>query len=347
MARMTVCLVLIAMLAITATAVAQEGLEEECWYDRICMSGYFHARYIDTDQANQFDTFDFRRMYVTIRGDMDRTTGIITLSRVGGDIRGRDTNIDLYNAFVDYQFGDRYAVQFGQVPTWFGLEAWEGSSVRDTLERAKILEGGPGFFFKGAPDRGIWLRRTPTADTWEPLIVFGVFNGQFRDDDANDDKGVSLDLKWNRPWGQFGASWFDADYVNVEGLFGQAAGSEADRNALDLYVRLNPAPWGVQAEWADGEMLGADRDGYYIHGSYLLPNEGDKVYARYQEFNADTATAGTNYEAWTLGWARQLDENNEITVEYTDADWTSSAGQGESTGSSDDMFGVQWQYAFQ
>ncbi|MEA3404103.1 MAG: porin [Armatimonadota bacterium] len=335
MTRLVVCMVLIAMLVTAATAVAQEGVEEESWYDRVSMSGYFHARYIDTDQEGEYDTFDFRRMYVTIRGEMDRTTGIITFSRVGPN----DPNIDLYNAFVDYKIGDRYAIQFGQVPTWFGLEAWEGSSVRDTLERAKILEGGPGFYFAGAPDRGIWLRRAPTPETWEPLIIFGVWNGQFRSDDANDDKNVSLDLKWNAPWGQFGASWFDGTYVD-------GTGNEADRGAVDLYVRLFPAPWGVQAEWADGELLGADRDGYYLHGSYLMPNGTDKVYGRYQEFNADTAMTSTNYEAWTLGWARELDENNEITVEYTDGDWTSSGGEDQSSGGSDDMFGVQWQYAF-
>ncbi len=339
MTRLTVCVVLVAMLISAGSALAQEGLEESCWYDRLCLAGYFQARYVDTDRDDMNDNFDFRRMFVTIRGDVDRTTGIVTFARVGPD----DPNIDLYNAFVDYSFGDRYAVQFGQVPTWFGLEAWEGSSVRDTLERAMILEGGgQGFWFAGAADRGIWLRRMPTADTWEPLVVLGAWNGQFRNDDANNDKNISLDLKWSRDWGMFGASWFDGTYVDGSGV-------ENPREAIDLYVRVFPQPFGFQAEWADGEMFGVDRDGYYLHANYDLPNGTDRAYARWQEFCAEMPGGNLEYDAWTVGFIRQLDENNELTLEYTDGDWEAGSGVGveqELPSGSDDMLALQWQYSF-
>ena len=161
MSRTLICVVLVAMLFAMGTAYSQEGLEQEPWYKCISISGYFHARYMTWE--NDHDGFDFRRMYVTLKSQVnDDTTGIITLSRVGG----KGANIDLYNAFVDYKINEQYAVQIGQTPTWFGLEAWEGSTKRLPLRRARILEGTPapgteGFWTLGAPDRGVWLRRNP------------------------------------------------------------------------------------------------------------------------------------------------------------------------------------------
>ncbi len=338
MSRLAICMVIAAMLLMVGVAVAQDG---QNWSDRISVSGYFQVRYIDTDESGQFDNFDFRRMYITIRGAIDhRNTGIITFARVGP----QDPNIDLYNAFVDYMIDDQYRVQIGQVPTWFGLEAWEGSSVRLPFERAKILEAGTGFWWMGAPDRGVWFRRLPTPDSDEPLVVLGVCNGQFRADDANNDKNISIDLKWDRDWGQFGASWFDGTFVN--------AGVETDRNAWDLYVRVHPntvmGPVGCQFEYADGELLGADRDGWYGQVVYDVGTGKDTLFARYEEFNATVNPANwADYEGWTIGWAHRVYDSSRLTVQYTDGDWTRrGVVDGNSGSASEDMFGVQWQYGF-
>lgn len=334
MKRLVVCMVIATMLLSMGALYAQEGLEQdECWYDRLCISGYYQFRFESVDGEGS-DNFDFRRMFLTIQGDFDdRTTGVITLSRVGPD----DPNIDLYNAFVNYAINERYAIQVGQVPTWFGLEAWEGSSVRLPFERAKILEAGPGFFFAGAADRGIWVRRTPEGE--EPLAILGVWNGQFRTDDANDDKNVSIDLKWNRDWGQFGVSWFDGEYYNA------ASDLTQDRNAWDVYVRKFAQPWGFQAEYADGELLGADRDGWYVQGMYDFEDDQNTAYARYQEYTAEMGAASMEYDAVTLGVQHKLDQANFLTLEYTDGDWD-NVSEGSSSSSNEDVLGIQWQYNF-
>lgn len=348
MKRLAICMVVATMLLSMGVAFAQEGLEEQCWYDRICLSGYFTVRYVDTDSKTESDNFDFRQLYLTIRGDVDpRTTGIITLARVGP----QDPNIDLYNAFIDYKLSDRYAIQAGQAPTWFGLEAWEGSSVRLPFERAKILEAGPGFWFAGAADRGVWLRRNPEGQ--EPLVVLGVWNGQFRSDDLNDDKNVSLDVKFNRDWGQFGASWFDGSYVSTA-----ADGSRAqtDRNAVAVYARKFADPWGLQAEWADGELLGADRDGWYLQGMYALADGKNTVYARWEEFNAtpqlmavaqDGLRASAEYTGWTIGVRHKVYDSGWLTLQYTDGDWDrTGVVDGKSGDESEDLLGIQWQYDY-
>jgi len=350
MSRITVCMVIVAMLVSMGVALAQEGLEGTCWYDRMCIMGYFDARYLMYEDSSRDDAFDFRRMYVTIKGDVnDRTTGIITLSRVGG----QGPNIDLYNAFVDYKVGDQWAVQVGQVPTWFGLEAWEGSPARLPLERARILEGAAaggveGFWWQGAPDRGLWLRRNPAGS--EPLVIIGVCNGQFREGEMNPDKNISLDLKWARDWGMFGASWFDGKFSRMEG--DPAVEVKTDRNAVAAYVRYFPNPWGLQAEWADGELLGRDRNGYYLQGMYKT--DTGTAFARWEEYTAkapnmidvdQVGVGDTDYDALHLGYVWVLDEANEITAEYVDA--TRTAGPvHERMDYGDSYGGVQWRFAF-
>ncbi|MFP4249621.1 MAG: porin [Armatimonadota bacterium] len=343
MKRLVVCMVIATMLASMGAVMAQEGLEgEECWTDRVCMSGYFQFRFVDDDLRDESTNFDLRRGFFTIQGDLDsRTTGIITFARVG---EAADPNIDLYNAFVDYRFADRYGVQAGQVPTWFGLEAWEGSSVRLPFERAKILEGGPGgwgFWYQGAADRGVWLRRTPEGN--EPLAVLGIWNGQFRSDDANGDKNVSIDLKWDKPWGQFGASWFDGEFYNA------ATDMTQDRSAVDLYVRKHATPWGFQAEWVDGEMFGADRDGFYLQGMYDLQGDGENVvFARYEEFNASVDAANhAEFDAFAIGIRHKVYESSHITAQYSTGDWNRTGTVDDASSNEDeDLWGIQWQYSY-
>jgi len=334
------------MLTSMGTALAQEGTS---WYDRVSLMGYFQARY-EAFEGPKDDEFMFRQMYLTLKADVtDDTSGLICLSRVGGE----GPNIDLYFAYLEHKINDEWTLQVGQVPCWFGLEAWEGSSSRLVFERARILEGTTadgivGFWWQGASDRGVWLRRNPTGS--EPMIVLGACNGQFREADMNSHKNISLDIKWARDWGLFGASWLDGTFSQMVG--DPAAKVTTDRSAVDAYIRYFPNPWGFQAEWADGELLGRDRDGYYLQGMY---NTGTgTAFVRWEDYNAeapaavDAAQVGVGsegYQALHLGYAWDLDPSNRITVEYIDADRTSGAvGERETVG--DSYGGVQWQFSF-
>lgn len=346
MSRTLTCMVVITMLLTMGIALAQEGLEGQCWYDRICMNGYFRIRYMDVNSDSGFDNFDLRDLYLTFQGDIDdRTRGIITFARVGPN----DPDITIYNLFADYSLGEQWKIQMGQTPTWFGLEAWEGSSVRLPFERAKILEGtaqnGLGFFWQGASDRGVWLRRMPTAGSeWEPMFIAGVYNGQFRADDANDDKNFDIHLKWMKDWGQFGTSWMTGDFVT--------GGVETDRSAWDVYVRVVPntviGPVGFRAEYADGELLGADRDGWYAQASYAVPDRRDVGYLRYEEFNAEQDAANSaEFTGWTVGYMHPVQESSELTVEYRNGEWDRMGTiDGISGDNSEDWLGVEWQYSF-
>ena len=298
-----------------------------------------------------WDQFDLRRLYLTVLANpTDRATVVFTLSRVGGN----DPNIDLYNAFVDYKINDQWAIQVGQVPTWFGWNAWRGSSVRLAWERPRIFEGSPfgsavspdgrtGFYVLGAPDRGVWIRRNPSGS--EPLVIMGISNGQFRSGDANSAKDVDFHIKFKRPWGAFGASYLRGTFTvePAKHPWWAPLAGEADRNAFDLYLVYNPNPWGFEAEWATGEMFDRDRDGYRIQGMY---NVGPgTAFASWEEFNVDPGGGNPwsdEYDALTVGYAWDVDDANRVTFQYTDAEWDS----GPLPTASEDYGGVLWQYSF-
>ena len=233
--------------------------KEVCWYDKICINGYFHNRY-EARQDSE-DDFLMRRLYVNLIGSLnDRTTAVVTFGRVGPE----DPKIDLACAFVDYKATSEWSLRVGQAPTAFGYDAAESSSKRLPLERFVGVEGIPtrtdrpglpGLYFKGPWDRGVWLTRKPTGS--EPSIMVGLTNGNFREADNNSDKTYTVDLKWKRPWGTFGASWLDGRLIPAPGA------PESDRRGLDLFVHTDPAPWGFQAEYIDGDLLGTSMDGWY------------------------------------------------------------------------------------
>ncbi len=283
-----------------------------CWTDRITINGFFHNMYAARKDTS--DDFFMRRLYVNMIANLSSsTTSVVTLARVGPS----DPNIDLANAFVDYKFKDNWMVRFGQVPTYFGLDTYESSSRIIPLERFVATEGIPsrpdrpglpGLYFQGPWDRGFYVSRLPQGK--EPMVVAGLVNGNFRNSDDNNNRTWSLDLKWDRDWGRWGASYMDGKYGPT--------GSETDRKALGLYFRTEPKPWGFQSEYVRGSFMGSDIDGWYVQAAYRQGR--NTPYFRYQKYDPDKDTSGDTFKGWHLGINHQLTRNNRLTLEYSDAD---------------------------
>jgi hypothetical protein len=72
-----------------------------------------------------------------------------------------------------------------------------------------------------------------------------------------------VDLKWQRQWGQFGASWIDGTYRVVP-----AAPFDTDRQALNLWAHSEPAPLGLQTEYRKGRLPGKSVDGWFGQVAY-------------------------------------------------------------------------------
>lgn len=305
------------------------------WTDKITVNGYWHARYEARENAR--DDFTFRRMYINFLGKLnDRTSIIMNLCRVP---LANDPTIEFEAAQVNYQLDDLWMLSFGQVYNNFGWDTWESSSKRLPLDRwaaGEGISGRPdragirGLYFAGPTDRGMYVTRK--GQDMIPTVIVGLVNGNFRAADNNDNKTYSLDLRWKQPWGQFGASWMDGDYTEtVGGVLTTNA-----RKALGLYVHTDPAPWGFQAEFLDGDLFGHPVQGWYGQVAY---NKGGKgtPYFRYEQYDTDQDSAGNTFMGFRAGYAYQLDKNNELTVEWQDADYADmDYGQ----------FGFQWQLGF-
>ncbi len=166
------------------------------------------------------------------------------------------------------------------------------------------------------------------------MVVLGVCNGQFRGPDATHNKNVSVDLKWNPDWGQFGISWLDGKLTNPP--------TTRDRSALLGYVRWSPpdSALGFQAEYMQGELLGRDIDGWYGQVSYTGLTEGGTAFVKYEEYDPDTA-APFEYDAVHVGYAQHLDANNKVTVQYTNGQHKAPIPD-----ESANQIAAQWQMAF-
>lgn len=338
---------LVAMLLALASAAGADG----SWADKVKVNGYAQLRYAGGDEPI-VDDFAVRRAFANIIGTPnDRTMFVLSLAIFDPMPPGnQQDDILVYNLFADYKIDDVWSVRFGQVPTYFGLEAWQSSSDRLALERARILQGGGaadtcGFYFNGASDRGLWLKYTGKDSA--PDAYFGICNGQFRSGDtaAADGKNISIDLKWDLDWGKFGLSWFDGDYDD-------GTGAVTDRSAWDAYVKWTGKTVDFQAEYADGKLLGRDRDGWYAQLAFV-GSPDYMPFLKYEEYNSDSnllGGSGSSYEAIHAGVALQLDAANELTLQISDTEsemYGYATSEQMSSSSSDTFeYALSWQTSF-
>ncbi|MHB8994976.1 MAG: porin [Armatimonadota bacterium] len=322
--------------AAPAAAPAAAAPAKENWYDKLAVTGYWQSRYEAREDTR--DEFIMRRMYLHFAGNWSQDLKtLLTLSRIPS---GTDPNIELEAAQVNWRFADDYSVTFGQIYNNFGYDTWESSAKRLPFDRWAAGEGVAGrpgrpgirgLYFRGPADRGIYLARHAGGN--EPTVIAGLVNGNYNMGDNDDNKALSLDLRFNRPGNtQFGASMLYGDYTDVVG----GVGVTQPRKALGLYFHTEPCPWGFQAEYLKGEMFGADAEGFY---GQVAHNKGGKgtPYVRYEQFNQNENATGDTYTSLRLGYAYQLDKRNEFTFEYQDAD-AGPVDYGQ--------LGAQWQFAF-
>lgn len=307
------------------------------WTDKLCITGYWQSRYEAREDTR--DEFIMRRMYLSFVGNWNpKTQSILTFSRIPS---GTDPNIEFEAAQVNYRFADDYSVTFGQVYNNFGYDTWESSSKRLPFDRWAAGEGVAGrpgrpgirgLYFAGAADRGMYLARHARKAS-EPTIIAGVVNGNYNRGDNDDNKLLSLDLRFKRPSGmQYGVSSVYGKYTTDPP--GAPSGTQS-RKAVDLYFHTDPKPWGFQAEYIKGQIFGADMNGWY---GQVARNIGKGTpYVRYEQYNQNEDTEGDTYMSLRAGYAYQLDKYNEFTLELQDAH-AGAVDYGQ--------LGFQWQLGF-
>jgi len=300
------------------------------WYDNLTINGYLQARYrhFDYDEGrwpivnNQQlrDQFYIPRLYVNFISKLNnKTTAVLTLQR-GAIPRtdGSNSNADWANVFAEYNFDNVWSARIGQAQHNFGIDMRESSADRLPVERAAFATGGGGVrgTFADAWDRGLWITRK-SQGTWEPEVILGMFNSEWRNPATDADMGFSVDARWNYGWGFAGLSWVDsAVWDNNNGT--------QPRQLFGLHARYTGIPnWRFQGEWITGKNgavggVEQDTDGWYLQAAYEVPTMPGIVFARYEEYDAGQAT--DDYQALHLGYRHNLTKLDELTVQYTDAD---------------------------
>ena len=103
-----------------------------------------------------------------------------------------------------------------------------------------------------------------------------------------------------------------------------------------------------QGEYADGELLGRDRDGWYGQLS-VVNNPNYTPFVKYQEYRSSDGVvngAMSNCDAIEAGVALQLDPNNEVTIQITDRDTTVRAANQAAQSMDAFEYGVSWQTSY-
>jgi hypothetical protein len=322
---------------------------KENWTDKYTLVGYVHNRYEARKNANTRDDFFLRRMYLGLAGKFsDRASGMIMLDRAGGigpvaafpgfNPPGTpDPGIMISMLYGEYKLTSDWSVRFGQVPTNWGWDVGLSASTMLPFERCAMGEGFatrpgragvPGLFYLGYEDRGVYFIRNPRKPE-EPKVFLGVVNGNFRYSDNNDNKAVSLDLRWTQPKVSYGINWLDGKFVNP------GTGVNQDRGGFGLYVHSDPKPWGFQAEYSDFDLLGTEREGWYGQVAY---NQGSYTpFFRLESYDTDKNVVGDTLDGWHLGCAYQVDKRNRVTLEYVGMD---------RLGVDYGQTGLQWQLGF-
>ncbi len=331
-----------------ARASAQPAERKPQWYDKIKLTGYWQARHEERQRmlsnfppgawpqtrSQATDEFLIRRMYFgAIATPNDRTTAVLLFRHLSFA-----TGVDIEAMYVDYKLSDQWGLEFGRVYNKFGWDAWESSSKRLPFDRFAGLEGYRaggvrGLYFQGPTDHGVYLTHRPDPDgsIWEPTVHVGLINGSFTSAENNAGETYEVDLRWNdRKGWQWGAGFVDGDFTENVGT--PAVATTTDRRMLGLYLHRDPKPWGVQAEYIDGEQFGYDVSGWYGQFAYAVRNA--TPYARYERFEPTEGLPGDAFEAVRLGCAWQLDKNNELTFEYM---WAERGIQDVG------QWGLQWQ----
>ncbi|MGE5531311.1 MAG: hypothetical protein ACM3VW_04245 [Bacteroidota bacterium] len=309
---------------------------KENWYDKLAITGYWQSRY--EAREDTFDEFIMRRMYLNFVGNWNPNfKTLLTLSRIPA---GSDPNIEFEAAQVFWRFANDYSIMFGQVFNNFGYDTWESSAKRLPFDRWAAGEGVAsrpgrpgirGLYWRGAADRGMYLTRHARGS--EPTVIAGIVNGNYSLGENDNNKVLSLDLRFNRPGNmQYGISSIYGDYTDTT----PGGPVTQPRRAVDLYFHTEPCPWGFQAEYLKGQLFGNDVEGFY---GQVAHNGGGKgtPYVRYEQYNQNEDTSGDTYTSLRLGYAYQMDKRNEFTFEIQDAE----AGNIDYS-----QLGAQWQFAF-
>lgn len=291
------------------------------------VSGYTQARYNWYDDSMyKPDEFDLRRVRLKAKGPINDEGTVVTvqvdLSKLDETGSGE---VGLKDAIIEHPLSDDWKVRLGYSSVLFGFEVPYSSSSRLPFERSEAARK----LLPGERDTGLYLIRTPRAEG-EPEFVIAYSDGLA--DWEDDEQSMALArVQWHLPnQGVAGFSYTAGDRTRD--------GECYDQDVWGAHVRW-PASHGLafQGEYYNGEMLGADVDGWYGQVEFAFPDSDWTGYYRYDVYD-DGNASHDEYQRNTIGAMYQLDKNQRVSIQWE--------GYNDGKGSSFDNCGVQWQFKY-
>jgi hypothetical protein len=313
---------LLAAALLSALAVGT-GLAE------IKVSGYTQARYnLFDDSMYKEDEFDLRRVRLKVKGPINDQGTVATLQvEFSGldDHPAAEQEVVLRDARVDHPLGESWRARVGLAQMPFGFEVPYSSSNRLPLERSRVAR----VLFPSETDTGFYVTRTSHGGG-DPELVLGYGNGIEAWDDAKQ-RAALVRMQWPLPSdGVAGLSYMDASRTRD--------GTDYDQDVLGAHLRWQwESGFAFQAEYYDGEFLGADVYGWYGQVEYAVPQSRWAGYYRYDVYDDGRATPD-DFDRSTLGAAYELDAKQRLTLQVESLD--------NELGVSATNYGFQWQFKY-
>ncbi|MBI3946704.1 MAG: hypothetical protein HY321_12345 [Armatimonadetes bacterium] len=313
---------------------------------KIKFSGYVQARYENHEGgagpgSGTRNNFTVRRARLKAAASPVAHAGVTLQADFSG------TSPSLKDAFVDWfplaaEADQSWVLSAGQMKWPFGYQVVQSSSVRETPERALVIQR----LFPGERDRGVMVTSPAARPIW---LQAGVFNGA--GSNANDDNN-SKDVVGRARWSplaslDLGASFYvgrrlavaPAAAVDPTPVFNDANGNGVmDAGEQVGIVAGKPAvaareenktrygsdiQWwpftglSLKAEYVTGKEFVGGRNvtakGWYALGTYSL-TPGLDIVTMYDTY--DDTSAGNSRDIWHFGFTRHLTDATRARVFY-------------------------------
>lgn len=303
---------------------------------KVSVSGYVQARYNvfggdpnSASSATPPNSFSVRRARIKVAGKpTDKSLVVLQLDGGQGYTATSGPSVSTKDAYLQYDFAGDPALGpswlMGQLKWPFGYEVVQSSAVRESPERALIIQR----FFPGERDRGSYISMPFKRGqiTWR----FGAFNGvQTSQTPPTDAKAMVSSLR-----GSFGdldvgiSGWYGGRVMDKAGAWYYKVTEPKKRFGADLEYYMSDLA--LKAEYLRGSGVdGADStkpystdpvsktvDGFWAQAAWNF-TRANTLAVRYQSMSLDPLYPKLGRRsAWDIGLLRWLDEKTRVKLYY-------------------------------
>lgn len=290
------------------------------------LSGYAQARYTSNTGPTTGDTFEVRRLRLSLAGNpapkvdyavqVDLAGSATAVTSVSGSTvkTGSVGKSTLLDAAVGYTASPLAKITAGQFKVPFSQESLASDALLDAINRAQVVDKlAPGRDI-GSSGRDVGIQVSgqtlPSAGAGRIEYAIGAFNGSginVVDDNLSKDIGARIVWKPEVPGLSLGASQY----------WGRKGSPYAKRDRTGIEASFVRPLYSVKGEYIEGKDAAVKKRGYYVTGVLGIAPESQAV-LRYEQLDLDTSVKGNTGTTTTLGlnYFLSKDALNRVQVNY-------------------------------